>query len=193
MGGGGEDTGEPGQAGLGAVTGTRAPLSTAGVLVVAGLLTLVLGAAGCGSGQGVAAGTGGTPTTSPGATPGSSPGSSPGATTATSSPPTSAGQLPTVSNCGGGAYEPKTLLIVCGSGTAMATGVSWQSWTAGSASGTGTVHLVVKDQPASAPANLKLDQVKTGPVGPQFSRLTVTWTGASPDGRTQDTYPLQLG
>jgi hypothetical protein len=133
-----------------------------------------------------AVGTGGSSTTSPATT------SSP----ATTTPPattTTVGQVPTVPNCGGGAYEPKTLLIVCGSGTAMATGVSWRSWTAAAASGTGTVHLVVNDRATSALAEMTLDQVVNGPVGPQFSRLTVTWTGPSPDGKTQDIYRLQPG
>jgi hypothetical protein len=98
-----------------------------------------------------------------------------------------------VPNCGGGAYQPKTLLIVCGSGSTgtMATGVSWRSWGTSTASGSGTVQLTVNGHPASAPATLLLSEVVDGPVGPQFSRLTVTWTGTPPDGKQQAVYSLQ--
>jgi hypothetical protein len=105
---------------------------------------------------------------------------------------TAARQLPTVPNCGGGAFEPKTLLIVCGSGTTMATGVSWRSWEQTLASGSGTVHLQVNGQPVSAPATLRLSQVSDGPVGPQYTLLTVTWTGTPPDGKPSETYRLQV-
>jgi hypothetical protein len=104
-------------------------------------------------------------------------------------------QLPTVPNCGGGAYEPKTLLIVCGSGAAAttATGVSWAAWGQSQAHGSGTVMLEVNGQATSSPATLELGTVVEGPVGPQFTVLTVTWQGSSPDGKAQDTYHLQLG
>jgi hypothetical protein len=117
-------------------------------------------------------------------------------TGATSNPNKSAAsQLPTVPNCGGGAYKPQTLLIVCGSGSAAttATEVSWASWGASEAHGSGTVNLQVDGRPTSSPAALRLSTVVDGPVGPQFSVLTVTWQSDSPDGKAQDTYRLQLG
>jgi hypothetical protein len=121
-------------------------------------------------------------------------------TTAPASPPTAppatvAGQLPTVPNCGGGAYKPTTLLIVCGdgpTGSTMATGVSWTSWNAESAAGTGSVHLVAHGQPVVAPGRLTLGMVTRGSMGPQFTRLTVTWTGMSPDGNPSHVYTLQI-
>jgi hypothetical protein len=112
--------------------------------------------------------------------------------TTSAAPTTAVGQVPTVPNCGGGAYKPQTLLIVCGSGTTTATGVSWRSWGSASASGSGTVHLQVKGQAVAAPAALLLTGVVDGPVGPQFTRLTVTWTGTPPDGNARDTYHLQV-
>ena len=114
---------------------------------------------------------------------------------ATTAPATTvAGQLTTVPNCGGGAYKPATLLIVCGNGNeaTMATGVSWTSWNAASAAGTGSVHLVAAGKPVVAPGRLTLGTVKQGSMGPQFTRLTVTWTGTSPDGHPSDVYPLQI-
>jgi hypothetical protein len=102
---------------------------------------------------------------------------------ATTSPPaTVAGQLPTVPDCGGGAYKPATLLIVCGIDTEMATGVQWSSWTTGGAQGQGTVHLTVNGQPVQAPARLALSDVTTGAVGPQYSVLEIEWIGSSPLG-----------
>jgi hypothetical protein len=105
-------------------------------------------------------------------------------------PTTVAGQVPTVPNCGGGAYEPRTLLIVCGVGTTMATGVAWSSWTASTATGNGDVHLTTGGQQVVSPAVLQLSEVRYGSNGPQFSLLTVTWTGPSPDGRPTDTFHL---
>ena len=140
-----------------------------------GLGGLGLAAAGCGSGPGSRA-------------------VATGASTTLSTPPTTGPVLvPTVPNCGGGAFEPKTLLIVCGTGTTTATGVAWATWDQSGASGSGLVNLKVDGRTVTAPASLTLRAVVVGPAGPQFSLLTVTWTGRSPDGRPQDSYHLQLG
>ena len=117
------------------------------------------------------------------------------APTNTASPPTSAAQasvplMTTVPNCGGGAYKPATLLIVCGSNTSTATNITWSTWTASGATGSGTVHLVEPGSTATAPGRLALSDVVNGPVGPQFTLLTVSWVGASPDGKTTDTFRL---
>jgi hypothetical protein len=128
-------------------------------------------------------------------------GSNAGATTAPTAaqagmPATTvAHQLPTAPNCGGGAYKPATLLIVCGSGDAavMATGVTWRSWGTTAALGTGTMHVMVHGQPAARPATLSLSGVRSGMVGPQFTQLTVTWIGSSPTGAPAVTYHLQAG
>jgi hypothetical protein len=102
---------------------------------------------------------------------------------ATTSPPaTVAGQLPTVPDCGAGAYKPLTLLIKCGIATEMATGVHWTSWGSRGADGQGTVHLTVNGHPVTAPARLALSEVATGSEGPQFSVLEVEWIGPSPTG-----------
>jgi hypothetical protein len=116
----------------------------------------------------------------------------PGSST-TSSSVVAAGHLPTAPNCGGGAYRPRTLLIVCGVGTAMATGVQWATWTSTSARGTGTVNLDVGGRSVSSPARLLLEDVVGSVDGPQYSVLTVTWTGTSPDGHPTDTYHLTVG
>jgi hypothetical protein len=97
------------------------------------------------------------------------------------------GQLPTVFDCGGGAYEPATLLVVCGNATTTATSVTWISWTASAATGSGQVNLPGK---APARAHLALSQVVATGNGPQFSRLEADWTGTSPDGRAVDYFTL---
>jgi hypothetical protein len=96
----------------------------------------------------------------------------------------------TVPNCGGGAYKPATLLIVCGVNTTTANDVTWSSWTASAAAGSGTVHLVEPGSTATAPGRLALSDVVNGTVGPQFTLLTVSWIGASPDGKSTDTFRL---
>jgi hypothetical protein len=102
---------------------------------------------------------------------------------ATTAPPTTvAGQLPTVPDCGAGAYKPATLLIKCGIATEMATDVHWTSWDANGAEGQGTVHLTVNGHPVTAPAHLILSDVVTGAEGPQFSVLEIQWIGTSPTG-----------
>ncbi|MDE3203027.1 MAG: hypothetical protein KGQ66_02260 [Acidobacteriota bacterium] len=117
--------------------------------------------------------------------------SAPAAQTSTSlSSSTTAGApplTPTVYDCGGGAYEPVRLLITCGVATSMATGVSWQSWTSTGAQGQGQVDLTGH---GPTPATLELGQVVTTSSGPQFSQLTITWTGSSPDGHPVDTVKL---
>jgi hypothetical protein len=156
-------------------------LATAGLTLV-GVAAVLAVATGCSSSQKPAAVAAGGASTSV----------LPTSATQPSTPTTVANQLPTVPNCGGGAFEPKTLLIVCGSGTTMATGVSWRSWGKSTASGSGTVQVTVNGHPVVAPATLLLSEVVMGPTGPQFSRLTVTWAGTSPDGSRQDVYRLQL-
>lgn len=136
-------------------------------------------AAGCSSGEAVRD----LPTTLPGRTAPSmgASGTAPGGTTAL---------MPTVPDCGAGAYEPATLLISCGSPGIEATGVKWTSWNQYSASGTGVVHVTVGGKAASGPASLNLTGVTNGPRGPQFAMLNVKWTGTSPDGHAFDSYAL---
>lgn len=108
----------------------------------------------------------------------------PGATSSTS---TGTNQLPTAFDCGGGAYEPAALIVVCGVGSTMATSVHWTAWSATGAAGTGL--LAVPGHPPE-PASLALSGVVATGSGPQFSRLQATWTGPSPDGRATEVFSL---
>ena len=111
------------------------------------------------------------------------------ATTATSTSTTSSAPLQvTVPDCGAGAYRPATLLIVCASGGTMATDIQWTSWSSAGAGGVGTVHV----QRGTGRANLALDEVVvSGAAGPQFTRLTINWIGASPDGHPFESFHLE--
>ena len=118
---------------------------------------------------------------------------SPDQTVTTTAPPSSLPTaVPTVFDCGGGAYEPATLLVVCGVATTTATGVKWTSWDSNGASGTGTVNLSGSDGHGSGPATLTLSKVVQTGNGPQFSQLDVTWSGTSPDGHPSDTFKLAV-
>jgi hypothetical protein len=113
------------------------------------------------------------------------------APTSTTSPP--ALQV-TVPDCGAGAFRPMTLLITCATGGTMATGVQWSTWSSAGATGTGTVHLQSSGQQESGQADLELSNVSDkGTSGPQFTLLTVTWVGRSPDGHTSDSFQLGNG
>lgn len=101
-------------------------------------------------------------------------------------------RMTTVFNCGGGAFQPSTLFVVCGDGTTNITGARWVSWTPAGATGTGTVNLVSGGHTATGTAKLQLGQVDQTPSGPQFSELTVTWTGSSPDGHAVDRFHLAV-
>ena len=101
--------------------------------------------------------------------------------------PTGAGSskaqtVPTVFNCGGGAFKPETLLVACAKEATTVTGITWTSWSSTSATGRGTVHLYVKGKLVNAGAKLTLGGVKQTANGLQFSTVSLTWTGPSPDG-----------
>ena len=113
------------------------------------------------------------------------------APTSTTNPPS---LQVTVPDCGAGAYRPTTLLITCATGGTMATGVQWTTWSSAGAKGTGTVHLQMSGQQQSGEANLELSNVSDkGTSGPQYTLLTVTWVGRSPDGHTSDSFQLGNG
>lgn len=101
--------------------------------------------------------------------------------------------MPVAWDCGGGAYEPSTLYILCSNTTTLATGITWRTWRASSAAGSGTVHESVGGKERQYRARLRLSDPEREPGGLEFTRLQVTWTGASPDGRPSDTYALQTG
>ncbi len=164
----------------------RRAAAVLGVVALAAIMT------GCGATRHVTtAATAGSNAAAPTSTP--APTTAAGA--ATTGTPAVAHLIPTAPNCGGGAYKPATLLIVCAVGdqAVMATGVSWRSWGATAAVGSGTMHVVVNGHPTARPATLNLAGVVTGSVGPQFTQLTVTWIGSSPTGSPQASYHLQPG
>lgn len=158
-------------------------LAAAPAVLIAAAVLAACGGSGTSSGSGVAGGSAtAVSTVSPSAS-----------QTVVTAPPTSLEQpVPTVFDCGGGAYEPKTLIVECGINTTTITGIAWTSWTGTGASGTGTVNLSGSAGHGSGPADLALSAVVQTGNGQQFSRLQVTWTGKSPDGHPSDTFELAV-
>ncbi len=117
-------------------------------------------------------------------------------TSAAGGPGTSSETVPTVFNCGGGAFEPKTLLVTCANAAkdaaTIVTGVSWTSWSSTTAAGMGTVHLYVAGKSVSAAASLTLSDVTQTSNGLQFSKLSLAWSGPSPDGQPTLALPLAV-
>ena len=121
----------------------------------------------------------------------------PSSATVVTVPPTTVsggGVVPTVFNCGGGAFEPTTLLVTCGdvatSDVTTVMGAKWASWTGAGATGAGTVSARVDGRKVQGPASVTLSSVVTTENGPQFSSLLVTWTGSSPDGHPTDRFAV---
>ena len=124
------------------------------------------------------------------------PGSTLPVSPSTTGPGGQAAVVPTVFDCGGGAYEPTTLLVTCANATkdatTLVTGVTWTSWSATSASGRGTVHLIVGGKPVAAAASLKLSGVEQTSNGLQFATIELTWVGTSPNGNPTEQLPLAV-
>ena len=118
-----------------------------------------------------------------------------GSTTIFNPPPSSASNIqPTVPDCGRNAYRPSVLHIECGSAGPTATGIHWDSWQPSRAAGIGLVQMQVGGQQRSSRADLVLSYpVNDGAGRPEFTQLTVSWLGASPDGRRADTFQLATG
>jgi len=94
--------------------------------------------------------------------------------------------------------EPPSIIVACADAGIGVQGLTWSRWTSTAASGsgqvwwndctpdcaTGTVHHY--------PASVALSDVQPSPGGAAFSVLTVTYTGAEPDGKPVDTFQLEL-
>jgi hypothetical protein len=123
-----------------------------------------------------------------------------GSTAPTSSATTGDGAQPTiVGNCGGAAYKPTTLYIICGQARLTATEIKWRSWTAQQAQGS-AVMSVITCQPSCSqgpeellPAELTLTRPMPTSRGPEFTSATIAWSERSPDGKQVETYPLEPG
>jgi hypothetical protein len=107
------------------------------------------------------------------------------------------GQPVIVDDCGGGAYKPTTLFIICGQAKLTATEIKWSSWTAEQAEGTAIMSVIVCQPSCSQgheellAAKLTLTNPKPSSRGLEFSSVTIAWSSTSPDGRPVDTYPLR--
>jgi hypothetical protein len=123
----------------------------------------------------------------------SAPQSSPGSTTTA---PVKPEQATLVANCGGGAYQPTTLIVACQTSGTMVTDIVWSSWTGQMAHGRGLVNqpncppACSTNNAGQFPAELTLASPVPSSRGVEFSELTVAWTASSPDGHPTHTYHL---
>jgi hypothetical protein len=131
----------------------------------------------------------------------SHPSTTPVARVTTPTAPSSAttmGQPPLVDNCGGGAFKPTTIYVICGQAKLTATKIQWSSWTAEQARGTATMSVIVCRPSCSQgheellPAELTLTDPRPTSRGPEFTRAIIAWSATSPDGNPVDTYPLKI-
>ena len=94
--------------------------------------------------------------------------------------------------------EPTSITVTCADNGIGVQDVVWTSWTASSASGNGTVwEKTCKPDCASGPigmypASISVSGVKATSVGNLFTRMTVTYQGAGPNGHTTDQFGLPL-
>lgn len=90
--------------------------------------------------------------------------------------------------------RPAGITLACADNGLGVEKVTWTSWAASAATGTGTLWeklckpSCADGQIGSYPVAVRLSAVKTSPQGRWFSRLTVTWQAARPAGRTPDSF-----
>lgn len=88
-----------------------------------------------------------------------------------------------------GLYEPETIQLTCGDGTIVANGLTWSQWGSTTATAHGTVNEVscVPDCADGKDIAYQVDVTLSEPVKAEdgkeyFVRVTLTFTGDSPDG-----------
>jgi hypothetical protein len=92
--------------------------------------------------------------------------------------------------------RPKGISLACGDGTIAVVDLTWNSWTATTATGQGMFweNRCVPDcadgKAAEYPAVVTLSAVETSAKGPWFSQLTVAWQANRPPNHTPDNYTL---
>lgn len=87
-------------------------------------------------------------------------------------------------------YRPATVVIACGDGGLVLTGLRWTTWTATRATATGTaqVKLCVPDCATGRTGRFPVRAVFDVPVHDVLSRVVLTYPGAQPAGQRVETY-----
>ncbi|MGW1197072.1 hypothetical protein ACWD4B_14745 [Streptomyces sp. NPDC002536] len=106
-----------------------------------------------------------------------------------------AGELPGVRDCGGGTpvLEPKIITLDCASSGQVASGITWDEYGTGEATGNGVVQVSSGAGGAartSFPARLRLTGPKRVDGTMAFTALEVTYTGATPTGEAHKVFTI---
>lgn len=94
--------------------------------------------------------------------------------------------------------EPPSIVLACGDGNAGVKDMSWSSWTATSATGTGDVYLNDCTPNCAGgtfhdyPATITLSDVVGGPAGRLFSNMHAVYSGAGPQGHSTDDFEVPV-
>jgi hypothetical protein len=94
--------------------------------------------------------------------------------------------------------EPSSIIVACADAGIGVQGLDWSSWTSTGASGSGQVwwNDCTPDCATGTinhyPASIALSDVEPSSDGAAFSVLTVSYTGAEPEGKPVDTFHLEL-
>ncbi|MGZ6793316.1 MAG: hypothetical protein ACXVFV_10225 [Mycobacteriales bacterium] len=88
------------------------------------------------------------------------------------------------------AYRPAQVVIACGDGGLVLTGLRWSAWTATRAAATGTarVKLCVPDCATGRTGAYPVRVVFDAPVAHVLSRAVLTYPGVQPGGQRTETY-----
>lgn len=92
--------------------------------------------------------------------------------------------------------RPGGIALACADDGFGVQNMTWHSWTSSAATGQGRFWAKLC-RPSCAegkigryPVAVRLSAVRSSPAGPWFSRLTVSWPGRRPPGRTPGSFPL---
>lgn len=94
-----------------------------------------------------------------------------------------------------GRFEPVTIQLACGDGTAVANNLTWSQWTSTMAAGRGTVNEVscvpncADGKDVAYSAKLTLSEPVMAKSGKEyFTRITVSYIGKGPNGAGTELY-----
>jgi hypothetical protein len=91
-----------------------------------------------------------------------------------------------------GQVKPSQIVLACGDGNAVALGLTWSAWTGQGAQGVGYLkqNTCTPDCAAGVfvnyPAHFALSETVSAAGRAYFTRVTITFTGKSPIGRTSE-------
>jgi hypothetical protein len=94
--------------------------------------------------------------------------------------------------------EPASISVACADNGIGAKDLTWQSWSATSAAGSGQVWEndctpnCAEGTINLYPASISLSDVMSSRDGPTFTMMTATYSGAEPNGHPTDTFMLEL-